>query len=290
MRIVTNIEEMQQMMKQVKQEGKTIGFVPTMGFLHEGHQQLMKEAREHCDIVVTSIFVNPLQFGPNEDFDRYPRDEEHDLQISKKEEVDVLFYPHVEEMYPNEQVVNMTVHRRIDVLCGASREGHFDGVVTVLAKLFNIVLPDKVYFGMKDAQQVAVVDALIQDYNFPIQLEPIQTVRESDGLAKSSRNVYLSEEERKEAPAIYQSLLHGKSMITKGEKDTKQLIDAVSLFIQEHTHGKIDYVDVLTYPDLTRVDKINGQIIIAVAVYFEKARLIDNVVINQLGESTTEVV
>lgn len=290
MKIIKSIPEMQNYMKNLKSQGKQIGFVPTMGYLHEGHQKLMKEARIHSDIVVTSIFVNPLQFGPNEDFDRYPRDEAHDFQISEQEGVDVLFFPHVNDMYPGEQNIKMTTHKRVDVLCGASREGHFDGVVTVLTKLFNIVLPDRVFFGMKDAQQVAVVDALIEDYNFPIELIPVATVREEDGLAKSSRNVYLSDMERKEAPYIYKALLHGESLVKNGENDIERIIDAVSLFIKQNTRGKIDYVDVLTYPDLQRVKELNGQIIIAVAVQFQHARLIDNIVVTHQGNSTTEVV
>lgn len=288
MKLIKSIHEMQQYMKRLKLDGKEVGFVPTMGYLHEGHQQLMREARKQNDVVVVSIFVNPLQFGPNEDFDRYPRDEEHDLHISENEKVDVLFFPHVEEMYPVSQSITMTVRNRVNVLCGASREGHFDGVVTVLAKLFNIVQPDNVYFGMKDAQQVAVVDALINDYNFNLNLVPVPTVRENDGLAKSSRNVYLSTEERADAPYIYKALQHGKYLIESGEKNVEQIIDAVSLFINQNTRGKIDYVDVLTYPNLEKISMIKGQVIIAVAVQFQHARLIDNVVITQQEASITE--
>ncbi|KGP73034.1 pantoate--beta-alanine ligase [Pontibacillus yanchengensis] len=290
MEIIKSIHDMQSKMMQWKQSGKSIGFVPTMGYLHEGHQQLMKKARQENDIVVTSIFVNPLQFGPDEDYERYPRDEVHDTDIAKKEQVDILFYPHVNEMYPKDQTIRMTVHQRVDVLCGKSRPGHFDGVVTILAKLFNIVYPDYVYLGLKDAQQVAVVDALIQDYNFPIKLRPIATVREQDGLAKSSRNVNLSDQERIEAPYIYQALLHGQKLMQAGEQDAEVIIKEVSHFIHTHTHGKIDYVDLLSYPELERVNHINEQVILAVAVYFKHARLIDNVVLDQQGSFATAIV
>ncbi|MYL32772.1 pantoate--beta-alanine ligase [Pontibacillus yanchengensis] len=290
MKIVKSIRDMQSYMFHLKKSGKSIGFVPTMGYLHEGHQQLMTKAREENDIVVTSIFVNPLQFGPNEDYERYPRDEVHDTNIAEKEQVDILFYPHVNEMYPKDQTIKMTVHQRVNVLCGQSRPGHFDGVVTILAKLFNIVYPDYVYFGMKDAQQVAVVDALVQDYNFPVQLRPIATVREQDGLAKSSRNVNLSNQERNEAPYIYQALLHGQELIREGEHDAQGIIQEVSHFIHTHTHGKIDYVDLLSYPDLERVNQLHEQVILAVAVYFKHARLIDNVVLDQDGSFATAIV
>ncbi|KGP93108.1 pantoate--beta-alanine ligase [Pontibacillus chungwhensis BH030062] len=282
MKVIKSISEMQAYMREKVKEGRVIGFIPTMGYLHEGHQQLMREAKKECDFVVTSIFVNPLQFGPNEDFDRYPRDEHHDLKIAEQEENDILFFPHVNEMYPNEQSVNMTVHKRVNALCGKSRVGHFDGVVTVLAKLFNIVMPDKVYMGMKDAQQVAVVDALIEDYNIPVKLVPVPTVREEDFLAKSSRNVYLNAIEREEAPYLYQGLLHGKSLIEENvEKSPQAVIEAVSHFIKTHTHGKIDYVDVLSYPQLESLEVCRGDMIIAVAVHFEKARLIDNIRVYQ---------
>lgn len=281
MRVIKSISEMQAYMRGKVKEGKVIGFIPTMGYLHEGHQQLMKEARKECDFVVTSIFVNPLQFGPNEDFDQYPRDETHDKQIAEQEGNDILFFPHVDEMYPLEQSVKMTVHKRVNALCGKSRIGHFDGVVTVLAKLFNIVMPDKVYMGMKDAQQVAVVDALIEDYNIPVKLVPVPTVREEDLLAKSSRNVYLNVHEREEAPYLYQALLHGKSLIENNdEKSPQAVIEAVSHFIKTHTHGKIDYVDILSYPQLESLEVCGGDMIIALAVHFEKARLIDNIRVN----------
>ncbi len=278
MRVIQTIKEMQQEMKSLHKTRKTIGFVPTMGFLHEGHMELMKEARKENDVVVLSIFVNPLQFGPNEDFDKYPRNIERDEQIAENAGVDFLFYPQVDEMYPTKPSVTAVVHQRIDALCGKSRPGHFDGVATVVTKLFNIVTPDKVYFGMKDAQQVAVIDGLIEDFNFPITLVPVATVREADGLAKSSRNVYLSEIERIEAPTIYRALQRAKEIVERGEHNSQQVEQLIQEMIEE-TSGKVDYINILTYPALTTLDIINGKIIVAVAVKFAQARLIDNIII-----------
>lgn len=242
--VVTTIKEMQQKMIEYRKEGKTIGFVPTMGYLHEGHVALLQAARKENDVVVLSVFVNPLQFGPNEDFDRYPRDIVRDEQIAKEAGVDVLFYPSVAEMYPRPLSVQVVVKERVDVLCGKSRPGHFDGVATVLTKLFHIVMPTRAYFGMKDAQQVAVVDGLIRDFHFPIELVAVPTVREADGLAKSSRNVYLSEEERNEAPALYEALKKAKTAIENGERDPKAVCALVEDHIATNTHGVIDYVEV----------------------------------------------
>ncbi|SDL67363.1 pantoate--beta-alanine ligase [Sediminibacillus halophilus] len=283
MEIIKSVKQLQQTAEQLRQTGKRIGFVPTMGFLHEGHQALMEKARNENDILIVSIFVNPLQFGPGEDFDTYPRDEERDVQIAKDKQVDILFLPETEDMYPDEQAITMRVVRRVDVLCGKSREGHFDGVVAVLTKLFHLAQPHRVYFGMKDAQQVAVVDALVKDFNFPLEIVPVATVREEDGLAKSSRNVYLSNQERKEAKEIYQALLHGKQLIVDGEKNPSTIVKEVEDFINKRTHGKIDYVELLTYPELNTTTVICRQVILAAAVHFEKARLIDNLVFDQSG-------
>jgi pantoate--beta-alanine ligase len=278
--VVTNIHEMQQKMNEYRSQGKTIGFVPTMGYLHEGHAALLKEARKENDIVALSIFVNPLQFGPNEDFDRYPRDIERDEKIARETGVDVLFYPDVNEMYPRPLSIKTVVNERVDVLCGKSRPGHFDGVATVLMKLFNIVMPHRAYFGMKDAQQVAVVDGLIRDFNFPIELVPVPTVREEDGLAKSSRNVYLSEEERKEAPALYEALQKAKAAIEEGERSPAVVQNLVIDYIKTHTHADIDYVEIYSYPELKPLQELSGKVIIAVAVRFTNARLIDNITLD----------
>lgn len=283
MEVYHEIDTMQKKTMTLVREGKSIGFVPTMGYLHEGHVNLIKEARKENDFIILSIFVNPLQFGEGEDLDHYPRDEEHDKKVAKENGVDLIFLPTKDTMYPTPLSIEMTVTRRANVLCGRSRPGHFEGVVTVLAKLFNICQPTRAYFGMKDAQQVAVVDALLQDYNFPVQLVPVPTVREIDGLAKSSRNVNLSRDERREAPAIQQGLQMGRQMVQEGVLDPQQVVAATREFLENETHGKIDYIELLSYPDLKPVERINQQVILAAAVYFERARLIDNVVFNQNG-------
>ncbi|AKM19407.1 Pantothenate synthetase [Geobacillus sp. 12AMOR1] len=277
--VVDRIATMQALMRQYRREGKTIGFVPTMGYLHDGHAALIDRAREENDIVVLSIFVNPLQFGPNEDFARYPRDFERDRRIAEQHGVDVLFHPEADEMYPEPLTVRAIVQARADVLCGRSRPGHFDGVATVLIKLFNIVMPDRAYFGMKDAQQVAVVAGLIRDFNFPIELVPVPTVRETDGLAKSSRNVYLSPQERKEAPALYEALKAAAAAVDRGERNAEAIRRLVREHIEAHTHAEIDYVEVCSYPDLTPLSALAGTVLIAVAVRFAGARLIDNIMV-----------
>ena len=282
MKVITTIKELQQVIQRTKKQQNTIGFVPTMGFLHEGHCALLKQARNENDIVVLSIFVNPLQFGPTEDLDRYPRDFDQDQKVAEKIGVDYLFHPSVSEMYPYEPSVTLTVNRRTDVLCGASRPGHFDGVATVLTKLFHIVQPDKVYFGKKDAQQVAVVHGLVTDFNFPLEIITVDTVREEDGLAKSSRNVYLTAQERVQAPILYQSLQKAVEMIHDGETDPNRLISSIEDMIRTETSGEIDYISILSYPQLEKVDRITeNDMIIAIAVKFSKARLIDNIILTR---------
>jgi pantoate--beta-alanine ligase len=281
MKVITSSKEIQQFMLAERKAGKTIGFVPTMGYLHEGHLTLAEQARKDCDIVVMSIFVNPLQFGPNEDYERYPRDIERDQQLAKEVGVDYLFIPSVQEMYPYEASVQMTVTKRVNVMCGRSREGHFDGVVTVLTKLFHLIFPHKAYFGLKDAQQVAVVDGLVKDFFFPIEIVPIPTVREEDGLAKSSRNVNLTAQERKEAPALYQSLLKAKKLIEQGETRPEIIINVVRNYLSSQTSGEIDYIELYSYPSLEPIDVIEGTVIIAIAVRFSKARLIDNIILHR---------
>ncbi|AGK54680.1 pantoate--beta-alanine ligase [Bacillus sp. 1NLA3E] len=279
MKIYTKIDELQSEILKQKSTGKSIGFVPTMGYLHEGHASLMQTARTENDLVVVSIFVNPLQFGPKEDLASYPRDFERDQQVAVNNKVDYVFYPEVKEMYPNEPAVTVTVKDRTDVLCGKSRPGHFDGVATVLTKLFHITLPDRVYFGMKDAQQVAVIDSLINDFNFPIEIVPVQTVREEDGLAKSSRNINLLPDEREQAPKIYQGLKQAELAIRAGEKEPSKIISLVKSFLNANIEGTIDYLELYSYPNLKAIDQIKGKIIIAVAVKFNKVRLIDNLII-----------
>lgn len=279
MKTVTSIKEMQTIIKGLQTEGKSIGLIPTMGYLHEGHMALAKKARVDNEITVMSIFVNPLQFGEKEDLSTYPRDIARDTQLAKEVEIDYLFHPTAEEMYPVKQAITMHVGARTERLCGASRPGHFDGVVAVVSKLFNIIQPHRAYFGKKDAQQLAVIDLLVQNFNFPIELVPVETVREVDGLAKSSRNVHLTELERKEAVVLYESLQAARMMIAEGEKRTSTVVAAMETMINQDTSGEIDYIEVLSYPELQPIAEIDGQVIIALAVKFSKARLIDNIII-----------
>ncbi|MGG4267368.1 pantoate--beta-alanine ligase [Peribacillus simplex] len=280
MKTFTSAAELQQALLKEKSHHKSIGYVATMGFLHQGHVTLLEKARNENEIVVLSIFVNPLQFGPNEDFETYPRDLERDENVAAKAGVDYLFYPTVHEMYGEEPSVKVVVQSRTDCLCGRQRPGHFDGVATVLTKFFNIILPDRAYFGKKDAQQVAVIDGLIQDFNFPIQLVAVDTVREEDGLAKSSRNINLSVQERLEAKELYQSLLKAKKAVDSGERNATTVTALVREHIGAHTSGVIDYIEVYQYPELKPIETLSGNIIIAMAIKFEHARLIDNITIN----------
>ncbi|MFC5463305.1 pantoate--beta-alanine ligase [Lederbergia graminis] len=280
MDIITTKAAMQEKAKGLVKTGASIGFVPTMGFLHDGHLRLVKESVANNDITIMSIFVNPLQFGPGEDFEAYPRDVERDKKLAMEAGVDILFLPQRDDMYPRDLSIDVKAVSRTDVLCGKSRPGHFDGVATVLIKLFNITMPDNVYFGQKDAQQVAVVEALIQDLDIPVELVPVPTVREQDGLARSSRNVYLNEEERAQAPHLYKSLQLAETAMMNGEYNTTKLVEIIKNHINENTNGIIDYVEILKYPELQSINQIEGKIIIAIAVKFSRARLIDNMIIN----------
>ena len=277
------IADLKKCINEAKTTGKSIGFVPTMGYLHEGHMSLANLAREENEFVVMSIFVNPAQFGPNEDLDKYPRDLNRDIKMAKEAGVDLLFFPQVNEMYPKDGGITIRAGAQANVLCGASRPGHFDGVLKVVTKLFHLVEPTRVYFGQKDAQQLAIIETLVRDYNFPLEVRRVPTVRESDGLAKSSRNVFLSEQERQEAPSIHQAIQLGlehykeHQNVDEAKKVTKQ-------HIENSTSGNIDYVELLSYPDLTNDISSNSSVILAVAVFFEKARLIDNMMLNNKGE------
>lgn len=279
MKVITTIKDMQTEINRHKVQSKSIGFVPTMGFLHEGHLTLLNRARQENDIVVLSIFVNPLQFGPTEDYSTYPRDFERDRALAECEKIDYLFYPSVEEMYPHPTSIKVLVQDRADVLCGKSRPGHFDGVATVITKFFNILMPTRAYFGKKDAQQVAVIEGLIKDLNFPIELIPVDIVREEDGLAKSSRNVYLSSEDRKQAIVLNKSLIVAKRAIADGERNPSKLISLISEIVTAESNGTIDYIELFSYPQLKPMGNLEGTIIIALAVKFTKVRLIDNIII-----------
>ncbi len=278
MKIVNRIDELRTMLTEEKANGKTIGFVPTMGYLHEGHLSLIHEARKENGIVVISIFVNPLQFGPDEDFDQYPRNIERDEALAREAGADYLFYPTVAEMYGERPTVTVKVHERTDCLCGKSRPGHFDGVATVLTKLFNIIGPARAYFGLKDAQQVAIVEGLIHDFNFPIELVGVEIKREEDGLALSSRNVNLTSDERAEAVHISRCLFKIKEAIDSGMTPEAAIAEGRG-YLHSHTAGTIDYLEALSYPELKPITDVREAIIVAAAVQYSKVRLIDNVII-----------
>ncbi|MDE9803697.1 pantoate--beta-alanine ligase [Staphylococcus pseudintermedius] len=281
---ITSIQEMQQLARQFHREGKSIGFVPTMGALHDGHLTMMRQSTEDNDITVISVFVNPLQFGPNEDFDAYPRQINEDEAMVSQIDVDYVFYPSVEEMYPGEIGTHVTVGRLAKVLEGALRPGHFDGVVTVVNKLFNIVQPDVAYFGKKDAQQLAIVEQMVRDFNHHVKIVGIDIVREADGLAKSSRNVYLTVEERQEAVHLRQSLALAQSLYDAGERESSVIINKVTQYLQTHTSGQVQEVAVYSYPELREQAHIEGRIFISLAVKFTQARLIDNIIIGDETE------
>ncbi len=281
MQIIEAITEMRQAL--AAEKGSRIGFVPTMGFLHEGHLSLVRRAKDECERVVMSIFVNPTQFGPDEDYERYPRDLERDAQLAKEAGVDYLFTPSVEEMYPEELLTRIVVSQITEPLCGASRPGHFEGVTTVVAKLFHIVQPDRAYFGLKDAQQVAVIERMVRDLNFPVEIVACPTVREKDGLALSSRNAYLSPEERTQALSISRALQEVKSLVEAGKlhsaEEAKALLEKQ---ISSQPLARIDYIQVLSFPDLKPVEFLTQKrVILAVAVYFGSTRLIDNLLLNE---------
>ncbi|AIY05729.1 pantoate--beta-alanine ligase [Planococcus sp. PAMC 21323] len=277
MLILQTVNELKEWVRDTKGAGNTIGLVPTMGFLHEGHLSLIEKAKAENDKVVMSIFVNPAQFGPNEDFDRYPRDLKRDQELAELAGTDVIFAPSVGEMYPRESQIQLTAGAQADVLCGAKRPGHFDGVLKVVTKLFHLVQADLAYFGQKDAQQLAIIESLVEDYNFPMAIRRVETVREDDGLAKSSRNVYLSDAERNEAPHLKKALEMGKSLFLQG----KDPIEPMTAYLTQQTTGIIDYIELLDYPTLTT--DIQKDAILALAVKFEKARLIDNIIFNPKG-------
>ncbi len=267
-----------------KREGKLIGFVPTMGALHEGHLSLVRRARRECGFVVVSIFVNPTQFGPAEDFRSYPRTFKQDCQLLKKEGVDLVFHPDVKTMYPvgfSTYVEEISLSR---YLCGRSRPIHFKGVCTVVAKLFNIVEPDIAYFGQKDYQQAQIIKRMVRDLNFPVRIKVMPIVRERDGLALSSRNKYLEGEQRSEATVLYKSLIKGKQMINQGIRDASIVRrEMVRVIKKSSPSSRIDYVSIVDPDTLEEVKKIKGKVLIALAVYVGRARLIDNMLVTARG-------
>ena len=275
--IIETVKELREYLAGQRAASKTVGLVPTMGFLHEGHLSLIREAKAENDVVVVSDFVNPTQFGPNEDFESYPRNIERDTELALSAGADVIFYPSVSEMYPPESSTYVEVEGNITrVLCGASRPTHFRGVTTVVNKLFNIVEPNKAYFGQKDAQQVAVLTKMVKDLHMDIELIICPIVREPDGLAMSSRNTYLSAEERKQAVILNQALKKAKNAFANGEKDVVKLTGIITDKINEMPLAVIDYVSILDFPSLKPIITIEKDALAAVAVKFGKTRLIDN--------------
>ncbi len=268
-----------------KQNNKLIGFVPTMGALHEGHLSLIKSAKQECEYVVVSIFVNPIQFGPNEDYQQYPRPIEHDIAKCKKTGVNLLFNPTDKEMYPQEQLARVYVKKLTENLCGISRPGHFEGVTTVVTKLFNIIQPDIAYFGQKDAQQALIIRRMAIDLNMPIKIRICPTIREHDGLAMSSRNQYLNEEQRKQASCLYNSLCKAKEMIRTGERKAEQIIKQMREIIEQAGPCEIDYIKIVDTETIEDINTIGAEpVLIALAVKIGPARLIDNIIVNNKGE------
>jgi pantoate--beta-alanine ligase len=279
MKIIETVEEMKKFSEEMREKKKTIGFVPTMGYLHEGHLSLVRRARAENDVVVVSIFVNPTQFGPNEDYERYPRDFERDRKLLEKENVDCIFHPSVEEMYPPDFSTYVEETKLSKNLCGRSRPGHFRGVCTVVTKLFNIVKPHRAYFGQKDAQQFRVLRRMVRDLNMDVEMIECPIVREPDGLAMSSRNVYLSPEERQQALSLYQSLKIAENLYLNGERDAEKIKEEMIKHLSRFDKVKIDYVEIVDEETLEPVEKIDRKVIVAVAAWVGNARLIDNTIL-----------
>lgn len=279
LKIISSPKVINLKLKKLKEEGKRIGFVPTMGALHKGHISLIKKARAENDIVVVSIFVNPTQFGPNEDYLRYPRPFKEDVKICKENGVDYIFNPEVKDMYPDNYLTFVKVEKISDILCGAFRKGHFRGVATVVLKLFNIIQPDIAYFGLKDYQQFIIIKKMVKDLNLNIKLKGMPTVRDYDGLALSSRNQYLSPEERKDATLLYKSLVYGRDLIMKGERSSKKIKKEIYKILLSGKFIKrknIDYVSIVEPETLEEIKVIKDKCVILLAVWVGKARLIDN--------------
>ena len=286
MEIIRTVHEMKATALELLCRGVTHGLVPTMGYLHEGHLSLVKKAREDNDIVTVSIFVNPTQFGPNEDYGNYPRNEKRDLSFLMKLGVDYVFIPTVEEMYETGHSTFVEVENLTEGLCGARRPGHFRGVATVVTKLFNIIMPTRAYFGQKDAQQFRVIRRMVRDLNISVELVEMPIVRESDGLAMSSRNVYLSPPERIQAPFIHKALLKAVELVRKGITDTHTIKTEMIKTLSKGDLINIDYIEIVDEQTLAPVDDLkeakSGKVILAVAAYLGKARLIDNEIVKVL--------
>lgn len=281
MKICNSIEEMRAALRHAKGSTQRIGFVATMGALHDGHLSLVRAAKAQADVVVASIFVNPTQFGPNEDFSRYPRTFESDCQMLNKEGVDLLFAPSVEDMYPTGAVTYVTVEDLSERLCGKSRPGHFRGVTTVVSKLFNIIGPDLAFFGQKDAAQAAIIRRMVRDLNFPVEVVVSPIVREPDGLAMSSRNAYLDAGQRKSALVLSRALSRVKAAFDKGEQTSAKLIDVGIRVLKSKPGAQLDYLEIVNPETLEPVEFVRGSALVAVAAFVGTTRLIDNVVLQK---------
>lgn len=279
MQVVKTIKEVREIVKAWKKEGLSVGLVPTMGFLHEGHESLIVKSVSQNDRTVVSVFVNPIQFGPTEDLEAYPRDLERDKALVERAGGDLIFNPEPSEMYPDHFTSFIDTTETTELLCGAVRPIHFRGVCTVVGKLFNIVAPQRAYFGQKDAQQLATIRRFVRDLDFDIEIVPCPIVREEDGLAKSSRNTYLSAVERQAALILSKSLALGKAAIEAGEKDAKKVIGMIKENLETEPLARVDYVEVVDFQNIQRVDTICGETLVAIAVYIGKTRLIDNFIV-----------
>ncbi len=280
MKVIDSIDQMKNEIKTLKKQELSIGLVPTMGSLHDGHISLIKKARKENNILIVSIFVNPTQFGPNEDYEKYPRNEQNDLNICKKNNCDYVFLPQKNQIYPDNFLTFVQVEKLGKVLCGKSRPTHFRGVTTILTKLFNIIQPNNAYFGQKDAQQLIVVKKMVEDLNMNINIIGCPTIREKDGLALSSRNLYLNNEERKDALLLYKSLKSAKNLISSGETNTKNIKKEIEKIISSGKNTSIDYIEIVNCKTLEPISKINDITLIAIAVYVGNTRLIDNIITN----------
>ena len=281
MKICHTIDEMRATRHAARRKGKTVGLVPTMGALHEGHLSLVRMARAQCDLVVVSIFINPLQFGPHEDLAKYPRNFDRDRDLLEREGVEVIFAPTVEEMYPAGAITYVTVEALSDRLCGRSRPGHFRGVTTVVSKLFHIVEPDRTFFGQKDAAQSVIIRRMVRDLDIPVQVVIGPIVREPDGLAMSSRNAYLDASQRLSALVLHRSLLAVQERFDRGERKVQALIEAGKQVFSEDPSVRLDYLEIVDPETLDPVDDLSQRALVAVAAFVGKARLIDNVVLSE---------
>lgn len=282
MKVLRTIKEIKEYAKTQKQAGKIIGLVPTMGALHEGHLTLMRAAREKCDIVIASVFVNPVQFGPNEDYDAYPRRFEEDCKKLETVPVDAVFHPEPAEMYPDGYATYVNVEGEIThKLCGAQRPGHFRGVATVVTKLMNLSRADEAFFGQKDAQQVVVISRFVEDLNINVHINMVPIVRDESGLARSSRNQYLSADEKKAALVLSRSLKAAKMLYADGENKVAELKKVVSDILEAEPMATVDYVELYSFPGLLSIEEVKGPALLAIAVKIGKTRLIDNVILGK---------